>query len=421
MSTTLYGNNATPDQVRKHIVELLTGNPQKNVPPMSVTDVAKRLGISRETVYQYRKKAIELKEVELNDDGSIKVNQHLEELKDFIAFTDAHPITSDPIVDGWISRCRVMGHGSNGVKQLKKHVQYIQKLCNVLRIKPIQLTIDLSTAEKYAQAYYDKLANGEIERNITHTKSSVASAFYPMRMAIRHLMQFNQRNPITIPRGSGGILSGKTIGHGDNADVELTDDQIHAAEKYIVDNYGLDSDIYRVFFVGIESCARKEALLDMKLEWTEDTEEENGATFTTFYMQVVESKTEHIGGGKFDKFVERAKTQESLRLAKAKGYTHLWNSKEMSKDKAYRILTQQLKEVYKAVGCTKPYFFEHAMHSLRHIGAHYWLRKTDYNYGFVAVIGGWHTIDELKKSYGKMPPHVIKKLMKKNRLGLDSL
>jgi len=25
----------------------------------------------------------------------------------------------------------------------------------------------------------------------------------------------------------------------------------------------------------------------------------------------------------------------------------------------------------------------------------------------VAVIGGWHTIDELKKSYGEMPPEKV--------------
>lgn len=421
MSTKLYGSDADPNQVRKHIVELLTGNPSKNVPPMNVTDIAKRLGISRETVYQYRKKAIELKEIELDAKGNVKINEHLEELKDFTEFSEAHPITSDPIIEGWISRCRVMGHGSKGVKALKSHIQYIQKLCNILKIKPIQMTIDFATSEKYAQAYYDKLAKGEIERLANHSTSSVAHAFYPMRMAIRHLVQFNQRNPIAIPRGSGGILSGKTIGHGDNADVDLSDEQLDEVEKYIIQKWGLDSDIFRVFFFGVDSCARKEAILNAPLTWTEESETENNTTFTTFFMQVVESKTEHIGGGKFDKFIERPKLQESLRIAKAKGYTKLWNDKELSKDKAYRKLTEQLKDIYAHLGETRPYVFEHAMHTLRHVGAHYRLRKTDYNYGLVAIIGGWHTIDELKKSYGKMPPHIVKKLMKKSRLGLDRL
>jgi len=44
---------------------------------------------------------------------------------------------------------------------------------------------------------------------------------------------------------------------------------------------------------------------------------------------------------------------------------------------------------------------------LRHIGAHYWLSKTNYNYGIISEVGGWNTIDELKKSYGQIPPEKI--------------
>ncbi len=60
-------------------------------------------------------------------------------------------------------------------------------------------------------------------------------------------------------------------------------------------------------------------------------------------------------------------------------------------------------EGYKETG---NYFFDHSIHALRHIGAHYWLSLTDYDYGIVAEIGGWMTIDELKKSYGAMPPEM---------------
>jgi len=45
--------------------------------------------------------------------------------------------------------------------------------------------------------------------------------------------------------------------------------------------------------------------------------------------------------------------------------------------------------------------------TLRHIDAHCWLAKTNYNYGVIAEVGGWHTIDELKKSYGQIPPEKI--------------
>lgn len=35
------------------------------------------------------------------------------------------------------------------------------------------------------------------------------------------------------------------------------------------------------------------------------------------------------------------------------------------------------------------------------------LSKTNYNYGIIAEVGGWHTIDEIKKSYGQIPPEKI--------------
>ncbi len=52
-------------------------------------------------------------------------------------------------------------------------------------------------------------------------------------------------------------------------------------------------------------------------------------------------------------------------------------------------------------------FLNHPTHALRHIGAQHWLAKKDFNYGLVSEIGGWHTIDELKKSYGMIPPEKI--------------
>jgi hypothetical protein len=41
------------------------------------------------------------------------------------------------------------------------------------------------------------------------------------------------------------------------------------------------------------------------------------------------------------------------------------------------------------------------------LGAHYWLTKKNYNYELVTVIGGWNTIDELRKSYGELPPEKV--------------
>ena len=418
MPVKFYGKKSDRDTVRKHIVELRTGNPSKGIEPLGVSEISKKLGISRETVYQYLKEATKLDEVTVDDTGKIEVNQHLEAQKDFKTFTDAHPITEDPIIKSWISACSTMGHTGRGVKTIKQHIQGIQKACNFLRIAPIQLTIDFSTSERYAQSYYDGLMDGTIPRRQLRVKSSALGAFYQVRQAIRHFMQFNGRHGIAIPRGYNGILSGRIIGHGNYADVDCSDMEIAEIDRFIKARWGLDSDIYRVFFVGLESCARKEALLNIELDWTEDTDEDN---YTTFFMIAKESKTEHIAEGKLDKFVQRKDTQDSLRLAKKQGYKYLWNSNEMSQDKAYSILLEQLREIYLHLGKTNHYFTEEPFHTIRHLGAHYHLRATDYNYGYVAVLGGWTVIDELKKSYGKMPPSMLMRLMKKSRKGLEKI
>ena len=100
-----------------------------------------------------------------------------------------------------------------------------------------------------------------------------------------------------------------------------------------------------------------------------------------------------------------------MRDAKAKGYSRLWDTKK-AKDTHYKNMRDALRKVYTHLGKTEHYYFEEPFHSLRHIGAHYWLERTEYNHSFVAEIGGWKTIDELQVSYGKIPPSVVIKKIK---------
>ena len=70
-------------------------------------------------------------------------------------------------------------------------------------------------------------------------------------------------------------------------------------------------------------------------------------------------------------------------------------------------MNEKLIQIYSYLGKTAKYYSLHATHVLRHLGAHYWLSKTNYNYGIISEVGGWNTIDELKKSYGQIPPERI--------------
>lgn len=418
MSTTLYGKKATTDQVRKHIIDLLIGNPSKNIYPMKITDIARRLNLSRETIYQYRNQAIQLGELELDSNGKLAIKQELKDKANFEEFSQTHPIVNDPIIDGWIKTSYSMGFGQSGVSKMKGHINCIQKICNTLKINPIQLTLDFETTEKYAQAFYEKMLNGEISRKQIRKNSNIESAFYPYRMALRHLMQYNQHNRIAIPRHIGGILRGKVVGHGNYADIKLTDEQFRQADEFLIKNFGLDSDTYRIFWFGIETCSRRSGIFSATLDWTEELDEDGSPVL---YLNVFESKVKHIKGGKQQKIIERSKTIESLRMAKQRGQNHLWDDKQLNRRQAINNAIRDLKKLYSAIGLNHHYFFEEPIHSLRHLGAHYHLSKTKYNYAYVAQIGHWRKVDELIQSYGEMPLSVLRQMMRDSKKDLNQL
>ncbi len=66
-------------------------------------------------------------------------------------------------------------------------------------------------------------------------------------------------------------------------------------------------------------------------------------------------------------------------------------------------VNQTLKEGYRTVGLTHPYFYKRPSYALRHCGAHLWLVRTGYNYDAVASMG-WEDINTLRMYYGKYDP-----------------
>ena len=56
---------------------------------------------------------------------------------------------------------------------------------------------------------------------------------------------------------------------------------------------------------------------------------------------------------------------------------------------------------YHTAGLKDEYWYNHSLHSLRHVFAQYWLELSNYNYGFVARIGHWKTESIVREVYGK--------------------
>jgi len=248
------------------------------------------------------------------------------------------------------------------------------------------------------------------------------SSFYAVRMAVRSWLQFSG---VTLPRGNlcPSNLHGKIIStHGAASNIRATPQEIEQVRKMISDtksklpypNRRQDTLMY--FEFGIETGARHMTIITAltgKYDATDKT------------IEVIERKLFHIGK---DTQTRRIFCPELIALIEAKikaggkciigseneympfsemgkrSSDDLHQTKEQAKNA--KEIGDNLKAVYQQVGGNlgKDYFARKPFHSLRHIAAQVWLDKSDYDYGFVAMLLDWKTIDELKTSYGGISP-----------------
>ena len=392
--------------------KLLLGNTVTNTAPKTITEIAVILGYKkRESIYRFRELALKLHLLETDDNGDI-IKPKLDASQKFAKFVSTESFCKDPLIESWVNDLK---HRKNGAA-LASSAMLINRFkvtCNTLKVNPSEfLTGDsnkevLAKATKLIENFLDLYMNNAA----TVSKSDNAK---PERVAYNYskaTRDFMAHHGFSYARGTKGVM-GQSVAlfHGNYADVKLSDAQIEEVEKYIIDNWGLDSDIFRWFFIGLESCARKLALFGMQTNYEIVMMNKK----PVYVMTVFESKTKHIKKGKWEKYITRKNTQKSIDLVKKRSNFVI---EERDLAKIQTEIYAQLRQIYKHLQIDKlhleisdddstGYFMQHATHALRHCGAHLWLRRTDYRYEIVADIGGWNTIDEVRKSYGEMPANI---------------
>lgn len=93
------------------------------------------------------------------------------------------------------------------------------------------------------------------------------------------------------------------------------------------------------------------------------------------------------------------------------GKHRIFGNNEESFNLFSRRVNKTLKEAYRAIGLSHPYFYIRPSYALRHCGAHLWLVRTAYNYDAVASMG-WEDINTLRVFYGKYDPSQRKRSYK---------
>ena len=327
-----------------------------------------------------------------------------------------------PEVAEWQARLKSKPKASR--KNIKSKLNCLNRVCQAVKISPIGLLQKGYTGNEQLAAIDDLMAQAH------KTTITSVSSFYACRMAIRSWVAYNG---IVIPKPcTYGHLHGEVPeSHGQAAHVRMSKQEIAQANAILEDPKSelpyperrIDTEVF--FKFGVETCARQMAIITAKIG---DVQTYGGYNSAEQTFKVIERKLYHVGKHRMVKRLfcielvriinARQKAGETCLIGKPNEYVNYATMEQESTDDvkqnrkqvlALKEIDDNLRAVYEQVGgnAADPYFTKKPSHSLRHVGAQYWLRKSNFDFGFVAELGGWTTLQELQKSYGGMPKEVF--------------
>jgi|TARA_R110002020_G_scaffold466805_2_gene689780 hypothetical protein len=328
-----------------------------------------------------------------------------------------------PEVKAWYDR--LINSGKNQ-RVINSFAAGLNRTCKILHVSPLTLC-----QKEYSDSIHGTTPQqlDQIAALMATVKKEISSesSYYAVRMAVRSWLQMNG---VTLPRGNlcPENLNGKVIStHGAASGVRATKDEIKRANEILEDPAAklpyperrIDTEV--TFKFGVETASRLTAIRTALLEnWNASSK-----IFATIERKLTHTKKQNVKKRIFCPELiriinERKAAGEKCLIGKPNEYMPFTEmAKESSDDlhpskkqtDAMKEIAANLRAVYEQVGgnMADPYFTKKPFHSLRHLAAQWWLLKSSFDYGFVAKLGHWFTIDELKTSYGEMPPEVFDK------------
>lgn len=404
----LRGRIVTVETMAREALRLSRGSATRSVPPMSLRQIAARLG--------YKDKASVRALLELaksegyeRDAPAPMTPARVAAAKQFGGSLKG--FQSDPAIAVWVKDLATRGKGGTPLKSGPSLLAGFRALTVTLGMSPSQwlegeshediLAHAKASLESFLDIYYEggaKINYGKDWKTIPRQNTAYNYA--------KSLRSFLRAHQVNFPLGDRSVTSA-AIDHirGKYADIRMSVAQYMKGQDYIEARCGIDSDAFRWFTVGFESMARSESLWSARAEWREHVREDGRAIFI---MVMIEQKTININEGKFTKYIWGHRTQRALEAVKG-GHVIRNRNFEGAKDEVYPIL----RDTYEHLGLTNlgllrgrpgtSYFLRRPSHSLRHCGAQFQLALTNFNYSYVAA-QGWTATAELEKSYGRPPP-----------------
>ena len=394
------GQKMTNREWCKKICELSLGNPITGTRPKNWSEITSELNVDRKFIYKLRDLAISLKLLEL-EDGTYKKPKISKQL--YHSSANMGQFLQIPEIQQWIEFMNTSRNGG-ALQTRQSKLKQLKNLCDTLEIHPSSIISGDTPLEVYRHG--DKLIEqfvklydaGKSTVAVRSKKAGLNKLRYTYVQARNSFSRcFGYQYPQNFSNTSAQSV--KPF-HALYSDVMLMPDQFLQAKDYVIENYGIDSDIFRWVFFGIESCARKEAIRNCKINY----EKVQFHDKTAYVLQVYESKTKHLKKGMYDKYITIPEIQQSIDAVAKRGNYLIENRKDGDISRLYK----EIKKLYKFLGLENKwltdvneensgYCMKHPTHSLRHFGCQLWLQRLGFSaIGLVAMMGGWHTIDEAK-------------------------
>lgn len=417
----LDGHSATAGEFAQKVARLMLGDSSHGVEPMSQIEIMKKLGFKeKKSIRNFKLLAIEMGLLELDGEGKAKLPAKTG-IHNFKQYNKNHEFTSDERIIYWQKDLLTRKKGAP-LGTWKSLMSKFESICNTLETTPEQWVSGKDTNQiliqgriyikEFMEQYKLHQAKIQYAGNWDLKKCNIAAVTYSYAKAARDFMGvFN----IKYQDGETGVMSQSIAEfHGNFSDVLLTDEELVKADKWLKEKYGIDSDPFRIFWFGVEGMPRNRAISGAKSNYTRYISKKTGKPI--YIMEVYESKTKHIKRGIIKKYIKNPDLQASIDKVRERGGEFVVE-KRMGQTMFTTHFGGIFRELWIYLGKeklhlanpedeTSGYFMKHSIHALRHIGAHFHLRKSRYNFGLVASIGGWKKIDELKDSYGELPDDV---------------
>lgn len=398
----MMGQKMTPQQMELEIIRLSKTN--------KVSEMVSITGKNRRTIERYLEKAKKKGKILTTASGHVTLPESELAKREFEKLSRDDLCKKYPSVQKWIGKRTAEAKGDKKkLKRVRKQLGNLKVVLDTTRLNPHMLLSSGEDGTSYGglENVMSKFSMAMVEQRVVYQTNqkqpdpeNIAGSFREHLMACRNFATYSGVSLPKLP--AEHILSGKKVGFGQYAHIKMSDTQINACVSELQKQYGENSYEVACFVFYYLTGTRNKSIYGVKTS-TVETLPNGWITCRVYEPKTKTSWKKYIPDD--NPHYEIIQNWIDSRQKQHKPF--LFSEDGTISENAVAELRDKYKKIYEIIGITENYFFEHAIHCLRHVSAHYWLFLTKYNYAIVAKIVGWKDIQTLILCYGEISDNLI--------------